>query len=1070
MRRRVWRFSLFGTTRARLRLTCIAGLVLVGRAAEARGQTPSGGQPTRLLDFTTDEGTWMSLDVSPDGTTIVFELLGDLYVLPIGGGVGRPLITGSAFQSEPKYSPDGKWLAFVSDQSGSDNVWIARADGSQAKQVTTVPRANMTAPTWTADGRAILVTMIGATAMRIAEIWRAEIATGTTTRLVENAAGPWSPLVSTPAPGPYGASVTPDGAACYYALITPRVYGSREGGKSRLIRRDLATGREEAISVDGTNPAKPAVSPNGKWLAFIAFQAGQVGLKVRDLGTGWEQWLAHPLDADDLEAAATRDVVPRYAFTPDGQSIVFTARGKFHRVDIGSAVQREIPFEARVQQTIRQPLRFPRRLEEGPVRARFVQQPARGTAGRLAFSALARIFVLDGKPGARPRRLTSAVNPREFMPAWSPDGRWIAYVTWASDGGRLWKAPADGKSAPILLVADTAFYADPVWSPDGRRIVFLVAPEYSARNERGLIPPDARLVWVSSLGGPPTAIAPAGGLRRPHFGPDGSRILAFGPGGLTSIRWDGGDRHVVVSIPADPGVGFGPPSPGEALLSPDGRYLALLRGGRLIRVALPPGRVPDSAAIAPDLATPAGLVAADAPEGFAWSADGKRLTWVTGAVLHTAAVAQPAASDSAPVVVEVARAEPSGSVLLRGARAITMRGNEVIENADILIRGNRIEAIGPRGRVPSSPEAHLVDLTGTTVIPGLVDIHGHLDVKDGLLEPEGPAFHANLAYGVTTVRDPQTIPVVFAYADLAEAGEMPSPRIFSTGPGLFTTLNFQSLAEVKTTIARYRDRYRTWLLKSYAVGNRQQRQWVIEASNDMQMMPTAEGLADTKADLTHAMDGMSGNEHSLPAVPLYRDVVELFATSGITYTPTLLVSFGGALTITKVLQEERPFDNPKLRRFFPPEPLYQRSATRMLWFPESAYRYREQAAGAAAIFRAGGHVALGGHGEMQGIQNQWEIRLLAAALSPAEVLRVATIEGATAIGLGADLGSLEPGKMADLVILEANPLADIRAVERVRSVIKNGVLYDGATLDRVWPNPRPLPAPWWRRLGGPTPH
>ncbi len=268
----------------------------------------------------------------------------------------------------------------------------------------------------------------------------------------------------------------------------------------------------------------------------------------------------------------------------------------------------------------------------------------------------------------------------------------------------------------------------------------------------------------------------------------------------------------------------------------------------------------------------------------------------------------------------------------------------------------------------------------------------------------------------------------------------------------------------RKTIARYRDEYGTNLLKSYMVGNRQQRQWVVQASREMGMMPTTEGGSDAKMDITHAIDGFNGNEHALPTAPLYRDVVDLLARSGITYTPTLLVSFGGALPIYRMFFEERPFDDPKLRAFFPLDDLFQRTATRLLAFPKEDYQVREVASSAEAVLRAGGKVALGGHGEMQGLQVHWEMKLFAeGGMAPHEILRVATINGADALGLSQDLGSLEAGNLADLVVLDRDPLQDIRATTSIRHVMKNGILYSGDTLDEVWPAVKTLPAPWWRR-------
>jgi imidazolonepropionase-like amidohydrolase len=390
-----------------------------------------------------------------------------------------------------------------------------------------------------------------------------------------------------------------------------------------------------------------------------------------------------------------------------------------------------------------------------------------------------------------------------------------------------------------------------------------------------------------------------------------------------------------------------------------------------------------------------------------------------------------------------------------------MKGDEIIDKADIVITNNRITAIGNQGEVKIPVGVKILDITGKVVLPGFIDVHAHWSTRPELWEPESTSSYSNLAFGITTIRDPQSNPDLFGYADWASTGEVPSPRIFSTGPAIGESHNIQSLEEARKIVHIYHDNYKTSYLKIYLPGTRQQRQWLVQACRELNMMPTTEAGGDAKEVITHFLDGSAGNEHTLSTQPMYQDLVQLFSKAGTTYTPTLLVAFGAALPIYRVLAEERPYDNPKIQYFFS-EDLFLSSAKRILWFADEDMNYKEAASGTNAMLKAGGRVALGGHGEMQGLSNHWEMKLMNdGGMLPHDILKVATRFGAETLGLEKELGSLEVSKLADLVILDKDPLENIRNTTTIKYVMKNGKLYDGDNLDEVWPEEKRLPEMWW---------
>ena len=292
-------------------------------------------------------------------------------------------------------------------------------------------------------------------------------------------------------------------------------------------------------------------------------------------------------------------------------------------------------------------------------------------------------------------------------------------------------------------------------------------------------------------------------------------------------------------------------------------------------------------------------------------------------------------------------------------------------------------------------------------------------------------------------------------------GEILGLRAFSTGPGVFSNNAFKTLEEAKGVLSKYKKHYRTQNLKSYIVGNRKQRQLVVQAAKELEIMPTTEGGLDLKLDLTHAFDGFAGNEHSLPIVPLYKDVVELYAQSGIGYTPTLLVNYGGPFAENFFYETTEVHDDAKLNRFTPHNIIDQKTKRRQ-WFRQDEYAFPQTAAQAGKIIRAGGRVGIGSHGQLQGLGYHWEMWALSmGGLTPLEVLRAATRHGAEIIGYAQDLGSIEPGKLADLVVLARNPLDNIRNTNSIRYVMKNGELFEGDTLKQLWPVEKELPPLWW---------
>lgn len=1060
--------------RALLPLLC--GAIVLAQDAprpDAAGK-PLSLKAERKIEFETTEGTWIAVDVSPDGRTLLLELAGDVYTLPIEGGEAKPLLTGMAFESQPKYSPDGKRIAFLSDRNGAENLWIASADGTAAKALSKERQGKFASPAWTPDGRFVLVSRATPNS-GTNEIWMYSASGGSGVQITR--ATPAGAPATPPTPpaqrqNSLGAAVTPDGRYIYYARRNGTFTYNANFPLWQIVRKDRDTGEEDVITAENGSAFKPVISPDGKLLVYGTRYETETGLRVRTLATGEDRWLKYPVQRDDQESAASRDVLPDYAFTRDGRAIIVCYGGKLHRVDVATGADAIIPFHAKVSLDLGPLLDFQDSIDEGPVVSRLIMGAVPSPDGtKVAFSALGHLY-LSGLTGA-PVRVTKSAT-REYQPAWSPDGRTLAYVTWTGTSGHIWKTAADGSGAPQQITPISGFYREPVWSPDGSLVIALRGSDRSRLTldaEFGTPQGGLDLISVPAAGGDVKLIAPSRGLGRPHFGNAPDRVFLYSRTGLTSLRLDGSDSRVHLKVTGNTNRGPEPPPASDVRVSPDGMYALAHADTQLYLIQM--GRPGDNATVninQPSL--PTRKLTDLGADFFSWADGGKTVTWTVGSAFFKLPVAsvdfdepkQKLTPVETAINVEVPRHKPSGTVVLRGATVITMKGDETIADADIVITANRIQAVGKRGVVTVPSGAKVIDVRGHTIMPGIVDVHAHwTEVRRGVLDADNNwPFLANLAYGVTTGRDPQTSTNdVFAYQDLVEAGEIIGPRAFNTGPGVFANSNFQSYEDARNTVARYRKYYRTNTLKSYVVGNRQQRQWMIEACKELKMMPTTEGSLDLKLDFTHASDGFSGNEHALPIVPLFNDVVNVFAKSGITYTPTLLVAYGGPWAENFFYETTEVYGDQKLRHFIPQNVLYQK-ATRRPWFRQDEHVFPKLAESAGRILRAGGRLGIGGHGQLQGIQCHWEMwALQTGGLTNFEILRTATLNGAHAIGYEKDLGSIEVGKLADLLVLRKDPLADIHNTASIHFVMKDGELFEGDTLDQVWPQQKSLKPLWW---------
>src|SRR5437867_7653577 len=397
--------------RRRLTATLLAAVVpCLSLAAQRPDTLPL--KPTRTVDFTTSEGTWISLDVSPDGQTLVFELLGDLYTLPLSGGEAKRITSGPAFDSQPRYSPDGKKIVFLSDRSGSENIWVCDADGANARPVTKGDKSLFASPEWTPDGDYIVASKTGMPIGSTYEIWLYHKDGGSGTSLTKEDKGP--------APGPsgrgtannaLGAAFGPDARYMWYARHRGGFGYNLNFPLWELAIYDRQTGKVFPQTDLYGGAMRPVLSPDGKWLVYATRHDAETGLRLRNLGSGDEQWLVHPVQRDDQESRFTRDLMPGSSFTPVSKALVVSYGGKIWRVDVPSGQASPIPFTAHVHQDLGPLVRFDTRVDTGDILVRQIRDAAPSPDGAASRICLTR--------ARKSTRLNSSHRTMPSMQAWA---------------------------------------------------------------------------------------------------------------------------------------------------------------------------------------------------------------------------------------------------------------------------------------------------------------------------------------------------------------------------------------------------------------------------------------------------------------------------------------------------------------------------------------------------------------------------------------------------------------------------------------------------------------------------
>lgn len=1011
------------------------------------------------FNLNTNEGTWMNLDVSPDGKTIVFDLLGDIYSMPISGGKATILRSGLAYEIQPKFSPDGKYISFTSDAEGGDNIWVMTPDGKNAKSITKEKFRLLNNAVWAHDGKSIIARKhyTSTRSLGAGEMWQYPLSSSAGLKLTTRKNDQQD--VNDP-------TISPDGKYLYYSEdVSPGgyfQYNKDPNSQIYVIKRyDFKTGKIKQITGGPGGAAKPVVSRDGKFLAFVKRIRTKTVLYIHNLETGEEKPIYHDLNKDQQETWAVFGVYPHFSWMPNNKEIVFWSGGKIQKINIETKELTPIPFNVNTPIKLAKTHQVKRPVFEEIFTSKMIKDVKTSPDGKaIIFTALGHIY-MKSLPNGKPSRI-STLDDFEAEPNYSPDGKSIVFVTWNDNNlGAIYSINTDGSNLQ-KLTSKKGFFRTPSFSTNGKKIVF---KKDGGNEDQGFDYAKKTGIYIMNNDGTNISKVTESG-EYPMFSKDNKQIF-FQTGGsfmgsltkkLKSIDLNGKNEK----------AHFESKLANRIIPSPDNKWIAIIH---LHKVYVTPF-IKNGSEITLDINSKSFKVESlsnDAGINLHWSKFNDKLHWTLGDEYFTKNIVDntknpfinsnlnTTTTESIKVNLQIKSDVPEGRIAFTNARLITMNNDKVIEKGTIIIYKNKIENIGESKNIKIPDGAKTYDMNGKTIMPGIIDVHAHIGAfRNGLSSQKHWKFYANVAFGVTTSHDPSVnTEAAFTLEELQRKGLTVGPRLFSTGfilygaEGDFKAV-VNSLDDAKFAIKRTKA-FGAYSVKSYNQPRREQRQQIMQAARELGVNVVPEGGSTFYSNMSMIFDGHTGIEHNIPVAPIYKDVLSLWKNSKTGYTPTLIVNYAGINGEYYWYQKSNVWENKTLLKYTPRYIVDSRSRHRVM-IPDEEYvnGHILTSKTVTNLSNLGVKVNLGSHGQLQGLGAHWELWMLQqGGMSNYEALKAATINGAEYLGIEKELGSLKKGKLADLIVLDKNPLEKIQNSNSVIYTMINGRLYDINTMNEV---------------------